>query len=164
MQPWMVAAAISSVFLAIVGYAALSGVIDRQAFALFLIVFLWQVPHFLAIAWMYRDDYGRAGLRMLPVLDAEGTMTARQMVSYCLALVPVSLLPVALGMSGTIYFYGAIVLGLLFLYSSLRAAFSMSRQSARRRNSSTASTMPAKAASISARSTTARSGTRPRAR
>ena len=67
---------------------------------LFLIVFFWQVPHFLAIAWIYRDDYARAGLRMLPVVDREGGMTGRQMVSYCLALIPVSLAPAALGTGG----------------------------------------------------------------
>jgi protoheme IX farnesyltransferase len=78
------------------------------------------------------EDYGRAGILMLPVVEPNGRVTAQQIVVYTLMLLPVSLLPVALGMAGRVYLYGAIVLGLLFLYSSLRAAFSMSRQQARR--------------------------------
>jgi protoheme IX farnesyltransferase len=81
---------------------------------------------------MYREDYSRAGILMLPVVEADGRVTAQQIVAYTVMLVPVSLLPTAIGMAGWIYFAGAIVLGLLFLYSSLRAAFSMSRQQARR--------------------------------
>ena len=99
---------------------------------LFAILFLWQFPHFLAIAWMYREDYSRAGILMLPVVEPDGRVTAQQIVVYTLMLLPVSLLPTVMGMSGRVYFVGAIVLGLLFLYSALRAAFSMSRQQARR--------------------------------
>ena len=116
----------------LIGWTAARGSISLEGWVLFAILFLWQFPHFLAIAWMYREDYSRAGILMLPVVEPDGRVTAQQIVIYTLMLLPVSLLPVALGMSGRIYLYGAIVLGLLFLYSSLRAAFSMSRQQARR--------------------------------
>jgi protoheme IX farnesyltransferase len=116
----------------LIGWTAARGSISLEGWVLFAILFLWQFPHFLAIAWMYREDYSRAGILMLPVVEPNGRVTAQQIVIYTLMLLPVSLLPVALGMAGKIYLYGAIVLGLLFLYTSLRAAFSMSRQSARR--------------------------------
>ena len=116
----------------LIGWTAARGTLSIEGWVLFAILFLWQFPHFLAIAWMYREDYGRAGILMLPVVEPDGRVTAQQIVVYTLMLIPVSLLPALLGMSGRIYFYGAIVLGSLFLYSSLRAAFSMSRQQARR--------------------------------
>lgn len=116
----------------LIGWTAARGSLSLEGWVLFAILFLWQFPHFLAIAWMYREDYSRAGILMLPVVEPDGRVTAQQIVIYTLMLLPVSLLPVALGMSGRIYLYGAIALGLLFLYSSLRAAFSMSRQQARR--------------------------------
>ena len=116
----------------LIGWSAARGTISLEGWVLFAILFLWQFPHFLAIAWMYREDYSRAGILMLPVVEPNGRVTAQQIVAYTIMLLPISLLPVALGMAGRIYLYGAIVLGLLFLYSSLRAAFSMSRQAARR--------------------------------
>jgi protoheme IX farnesyltransferase len=116
----------------LIGWTAARGELSVEAWVLFAILFLWQFPHFLAIAWMYREDYGRAGILMLPVVEPEGRVTGQQIVVYTLMLLPVSLLPTALGISGRVYFYGAIVLGLLFLYSSIRAAFSQSRQQARR--------------------------------
>lgn len=116
----------------LIGWAAARGSIGIEAWVLFAILFLWQFPHFLAIAWMYREDYGRANILMLPVVEPDGRVTAQQIVVYTVLLVPVSLLPAVLGLSGKIYFYGAIVLGLLFLYSSVRAALSKSRQEARR--------------------------------
>jgi heme o synthase len=116
----------------LIGWAAARGEISIEAWVLFAILFLWQFPHFLAIAWMYREDYGRANILMLPVVEPDGRVTAQQIVVYTVLLLPVSLLPTALGISGRIYLFGAIVLGLLFLYSSLRAAFSKSRQEARR--------------------------------
>jgi protoheme IX farnesyltransferase len=115
----------------LMGWTAASGRMSLGAWVLFAILFLWQFPHFLAIAWMYREDYGRAGIRMLPVVEPEGRVTGQQIVAYTLMLVPVSLLPTLIGISGKIYFFGALALGLLFLYSSLRAAFSKSRQQAR---------------------------------
>jgi protoheme IX farnesyltransferase len=116
----------------LIGWAAARGSIGLEAWVLFAILFLWQFPHFLAIAWMYREDYSRAGILMLPVVEPDGRVTAQQIVVYTLLLLPVSLLPAAMGISGKVYLYGAIVLGLLFLYSSLRAAFSKSKQEARR--------------------------------
>lgn len=116
----------------LIGWAAARGTIGLEAWVLFAILFLWQFPHFLAIAWMYREDYSRAGILMLPVLEPDGRVTAQQIVVYTVLLLPVSLLPTVLGITGKLYFYGAIVLGLLFLYSSVRAAFSKSRQEARR--------------------------------
>ena len=116
----------------LIGWTAARGDLSVEAFVLFAILFLWQFPHFLAIAWMYREDYSRAGILMLPVVEPDGRITAQQIVVYTLMLLPVSLLPTVLGLSGKFYLFGAIVLGLLFLYSSLRAAFSKSRQQARR--------------------------------
>ncbi|MEP6570455.1 MAG: heme o synthase [Acidobacteriota bacterium] len=116
----------------LIGWAAARGSVGLEAWTLFAILFLWQFPHFLAIAWMYREDYSRAGILMLPVVEPDGRVTAQQIIIYTVLLLPVSLLPTALGTSGKIYLVGAIVLGLLFLYSSVRAAMSKSRQEARR--------------------------------
>lgn len=115
----------------LIGWTAATGTLSIEGWVLFAILFLWQFPHFLAIAWMYREDYSRAGILMLPVVEPDGRVTAQQIVLYTLMLIPVSLLPTVLGISGRFYFFGAIVLGLLFLYSSIRAAFSMSRQHAK---------------------------------
>ena len=116
----------------LIGWTAARGELSLEAWVLFAILFLWQFPHFLAIAWMYREDYSRAGILLLPVVEPDGRITGQQIVIYTLMLLPVSLLPTALGISGQVYFFGAIILGLLFLYSSVRAAFSHSRQEARR--------------------------------
>jgi heme o synthase len=99
----------------LIGWGAATGTLGREAWTLFLIVFLWQFPHFLAIAWIYRDDYKRAGFRMLSGRDARGTMTGCQAVSYALALVPAGLLPALVGLAGPVYFAGALFLGLLYL-------------------------------------------------
>jgi heme o synthase len=106
----------------VIGYAAAAGTLDSRAGVLAAILFLWQFPHFYAIAWMYKDDYARAGIRMLPVIEKDGRWTARQIVLYGMALIPVSLTPVFLGMSGAIYAVGALALGLWFLYSGVRVA------------------------------------------
>jgi protoheme IX farnesyltransferase len=116
----------------LIGWTAARGELSLEAWVLFAIMFLWQFPHFLAIAWMYREDYARAGILMLPVVEPEGRVTSQQIVVYTVMLLPVSLLPYALGVSGKIYLVGAAVLGLLFLYSSIRAAITLSRQEARR--------------------------------
>lgn len=116
----------------LIGWTAARGELSIEAWVLFAILFLWQFPHFLAIAWMYREDYARAGILMLPVVEPDGKITGQQIVIYTLMLLPVSLLPTVLGVSGKAYFVGAIMLGLVFLYSSVRAAFSQSRQEARR--------------------------------
>src|SRR5579871_85472 len=105
-----------------IGYAAAAGRLSHEAWVLGAILFLWQFPHFYSIAWMYRDDYARAGIRMLPVVEPDGRSTARQIVVYGMALIPVSLTPALMGMSGIIYGVGALVLGLWFLYSGVRVA------------------------------------------
>ena len=105
-----------------IGFAAAAGRITPESWVLFAILFLWQFPHFYAIAWMYKEDYARAGIRMLPVVEPDGRSTARQIVMYGLALIPVSLAPSLLGMTGRIYFAGALLLGLWFLYSGVRVA------------------------------------------
>jgi len=115
----------------LIGWASARGTIGVEAWVLFAILFLWQFPHFLAIAWMYREDYARAGILMLPVVEPDGRVTGQQIVLYTVMLLPVSLLPTFLGTAGKIYFAGALILGLVFLYFSLRAAFSKSRQAAR---------------------------------
>jgi protoheme IX farnesyltransferase len=114
-----------------IGWAAASGEITVDAWVLFAMLFLWQFPHFLAIAWMYREDYGRAGIKMLPVVEPEGKVTGQQIISYTVLLIPVSLLPVATGLAGSIYLAGATVLGLGFLYFSARAALVRTASQAR---------------------------------
>jgi protoheme IX farnesyltransferase len=116
----------------LMGYAASSGVLNSEAWSLFFILFVWQFPHFLAIAWMYRDDYSRAGIRMLPVVEPDGKSTSRQIILYATTLIPISLLPVVLGMSGRIYLVGALVLGIWFLYTGIRVAFDRTNARARR--------------------------------
>jgi heme o synthase len=115
-----------------IGWAAASGTLPPQAWTLFGIMFLWQLPHFLAIAWMYRDDYARAGFPMLPVLEPDGRSTARQTVLYAAALLPLSLAPTLMGMAGALYFAGTLVLGLAFLWLTVRFAFTRSVRDARR--------------------------------
>jgi len=115
-----------------IGWVSATGGITVEAWVLFAVLFLWQFPHFLAIAWMYRDDYARAGIRMLPVVEPEGKVTGQQIISYTLLLIPVSLLPAATGMAGSIYFVGAALMGIVFLYFSSKAALVRSAGQARR--------------------------------
>jgi protoheme IX farnesyltransferase len=103
----------------LIGWTAVRGSLDPEALVLFFIIFLWQVPHFLAIAWIYREDYARARLKMLPVLDPAGARTGRQMVTYCIALLPVSLAPVVFGGAGPFYLTGAALLGVFFLLRAI---------------------------------------------
>ena len=116
----------------LIGWAAVSGSLSREAWVLYAILFFWQFPHFLAIAWMYREDYARAGFHMLPEGDTEGRVTGRQIVAYALALLPVSLIPVWMGQVGVLYLVGAIVLGLMYLYAGARLASSRTKVLARR--------------------------------
>ena len=113
------------------GWAAARGDIGVEAVCLFAILFLWQLPHFLAIAWMYREDYARAGLAMLPVVDSGGGATGRQITLFTLALVPISLAPSVFGSAGGLYFAGALVLGLAFLTVGVRMALARTRSAAR---------------------------------
>ena len=105
-----------------IGYAAATGQLTAEAWALFAILFLWQFPHFYSIAWMYRDDYANAGIRMLPVVEPDGVSTARHILFTSLLLIPVSLVPTFLGMTGNLYLYGALAAGTLFFYASYRVA------------------------------------------
>jgi len=116
----------------LMGWTAATGEAGVEAWALFAILFAWQFPHFLAIAWMYKEDYARAGIVMLPVVEPACRITARQIVIWSLLLVPVSLLPTILGTTGLVYFYGAFALGILFLGTSIHAALAHTRQGARR--------------------------------
>lgn len=116
----------------LVGWAAARDSLSLEGWVLFAILFLWQFPHFLAIAWMYREDYARAGIKMLPVVEPEGRITSQQIVLYTLMLLPVSLLPTLMQISGWLYFSGAVVLGLGFLYYSIRAATMRTTWQARR--------------------------------
>jgi protoheme IX farnesyltransferase len=114
------------------GWTAVTGRLEPGAWVLFGILFLWQMPHFLAIAWMCRDDYARAGFPMLPVVEPDGRSTAVQMVLYSVALIPVSLAPAILGLAGTGYLVGALLLGLGYTALGLRFAVRRSDLSARR--------------------------------
>jgi len=116
----------------LIGYAAASGTLTWEAWILFAILFLWQFPHFYAIAWMYREDYERAGIRMLPVVEPDGESTARRILLYSLVLIPISLAPKFLSMTGNWYLFGALAIGLMFLYASVRVSFDRTRQQARR--------------------------------
>jgi protoheme IX farnesyltransferase len=115
----------------VIGWAAARGTLEPGAFVLFAIVFLWQIPHFLAIAWIYKEDYARGGLPMLPVLDPDGRITGRQAVANTLALLLVSFAPTAAGIAGRAYLWGALVLGLGFTAAALRAAVLRTPQAAR---------------------------------
>ena len=116
----------------LIGFAAAHGTLTAQGWALFAILFLWQFPHFYAIAWMYKEDYSNAGIKMLPVVDPSGDSTVRQILFYSLVLIPISLLPRYLGMSGNVYLVGALVLGAIYFYSGLLVARELSRAHARR--------------------------------
>jgi protoheme IX farnesyltransferase len=107
-----------------IGWVAATGTLDRGAWLLFAILFLWQFPHFYAIAWMYREDYARAGILMLPVVDREGTRTFRQIILTAVALVGVSLLPAVMGLAGVHYFFGALVVSTALVQVCLWAASS----------------------------------------
>ena len=116
----------------LVGWAAARGTIDGVApWALFLLMFLWQLPHFLAIAWMYREDYARAGLPMLPVIDRTGALTGRQVVLWTATLLPISQLPFLVGMTTGGYAIGGLVLGLLLLVAAVRFAIQRTNANAR---------------------------------
>ncbi len=106
----------------LIGWVAVRNGLSGEAWALYAILFLWQFPHLLAIAWMYREDYARAGLQMLPRGDRNGRATMRQIVACTLALVPVSLIPALSGNTGELYLVGAGILGAGFLYYSARLA------------------------------------------
>jgi heme o synthase len=104
----------------LLGWTALRGRVEAEALVLVAIVFLWQFPHFFSIAWLYSEDYDRAGIRMLPVVEKDGRSTGYKILVYSLALIPVSVLPTLLGFTGTTYLAGAIMLSLAYLWFGLR--------------------------------------------
>lgn len=114
-----------------IGWAAATGTLSAPAWALFAIVFFWQMPHFLAIAWLCRGDYAKAGLPLLPVVEPDGRSTAHQVVLYASMLVPISLAPALLGVAGRVYFAAVLALGLGFLALALRFARRRTNQTAR---------------------------------
>jgi len=116
----------------VIGWVAARGEFGLGAWVLFAILFLWQIPHSLAIARLYREDYARAGIQLLPVIEPDGRSTGRQIVSNCLALLAVGLLPTLIGLAGSIYFFGAFVIGIGFLGCGIGLAVSRSEAAARR--------------------------------
>jgi protoheme IX farnesyltransferase len=115
----------------LMGWTAARGEINAEGWSLFAILFFWQLPHFLAIAWMYREDYQRGGFVMLPVIDPEGIRTGKQAISHTLGLLSVSLFPVLLGLVGWYYCAGAILFGGMFLICAIRFSRHLTRTSAR---------------------------------
>jgi protoheme IX farnesyltransferase len=113
------------------GWVAARGSLGAGAWALFAVLFLWQLPHFLAIGWMYREDYERGGFPMLTVLDRDGSSTGRQMILTCAVLIPVTVLAGSFASAGTVYLWSAVVLGTLFLAGACRFAWSKSLSAAR---------------------------------
>ena len=116
----------------VIGWAAGRNDLSQGAWVLFGIVFLWQLPHFLAIAWIYREDYARAALPMLPVVEPDGRSTGRQAIVYSAALLPLAMAPTLVGMAGTVYFVGAFALTVALLALSVRFAADRTTPSARR--------------------------------
>lgn len=115
----------------LMGWAAARDNVSREGWALFAILFFWQLPHFLAIAWLYREEYAKAGFVMLPGRDPEGLRTGRQAVSHTLGLIPVSVCPALFGVAGVIYFFGALLLGLAFLWCAIQFSRELTRARAR---------------------------------
>jgi len=115
-----------------IGWVTARGAIDDGAWALFAILFVWQIPHFLALAWIYRSDYGRAGFKMLSVADVHGYVTTRQVFLFAMMMIPVSLVPSLNGITGVPYFYGALVLGIGFLATAIRLLVTRSDTDAKR--------------------------------
>jgi protoheme IX farnesyltransferase len=116
----------------LIGWAVVRGSVSMEAWSLFFILFFWQMPHFLSLAWMYRKDYSRAGYKLLVVLDSTGEITSRQILVYCCALVPASLMPTLIGLTGYVYFAGAMILSLFFLTTGLIFFHEQSSGAARR--------------------------------
>jgi protoheme IX farnesyltransferase len=123
--------AVSGALPPVTGWVAAHDGFGVEAWTLFAILFLWQLPHSLAIARLYREDYARAGIRLLPIVEPDGKSTGRQIVINCLALLPVGLLPTFLGLSGPMYFIAALVLGMAFLAYGISFATSRTASAAR---------------------------------
>jgi protoheme IX farnesyltransferase len=115
----------------LMGWTAARDGISREGWALFAILFFWQLPHFLAIAWLYREEYKNAGFVMLPGCDPDGTRTGRQAISHTLGLIPVSVCPALFGTAGVVYFFGALILGMAFLWCAIQFSRDLTRARAR---------------------------------
>jgi heme o synthase len=115
----------------LMGWTAVRDNISREGWALFAILFFWQLPHFLAIAWLYREEYAKAGFVMLPGSDPDGVRTGRQAISHTLGLIPVSVCPALFGVAGVVYFFGALSLGLAFLWCAIQFSRDLTRARAR---------------------------------
>jgi len=126
-----VVGAIPGALPALGGWTASTGNLSPEGWVLFAILFFWQLPHFLAIAWIYREDYERGGFPVLPVIDKVGNSTGLQVITNCLALLSVSLLPTLLGLTGGLYFVGAFFLGAFFLYSGIKLFLQKTNSSAK---------------------------------
>jgi protoheme IX farnesyltransferase len=106
----------------VLGWTAARGHVETGALVMFAILFFWQFPHFFSIAWLYREDYEAGGIRMLPVVEPDGRSTSQQILFYALGLIPISLMPVLLGMAGKVYMAGAVLMGLGVFYAGWRLA------------------------------------------
>lgn len=127
-----IAGALPGALPAVIGWAAATNTLSIEGWVLFGIVFMWQMPHFLAIAWMYRDEYARAGMPLLPVIEPDGRSTGRQAVLYTAALVPLSMMPTGVGLATVDYLVGAIVLGAILMVLSLEFSVKRNIETARR--------------------------------
>ena len=127
-----IAGALPGALPAVIGWAAATNTLSIEAWVLFGIVFMWQMPHFLAIAWMYRDEYARAGMPLLPVIEPDGRSTGRQAVLYTAALIPLSLLPTGVGLATARYLVGAITLGAVLMFLSVEFSAKRDMPTARR--------------------------------
>ena len=116
----------------LIGFAGASGHLNYDAGILFAILFVWQFPHFYAIAWMYREDYARAGIRMLPVVEPDLDSTARRILWFSFALVPLSLAPKFMSMAGNLYLIGAVLLSGMVVYAGVQASATRALPQARR--------------------------------
>jgi protoheme IX farnesyltransferase len=127
-----IAGAVPGALPAVIGWAAATNTLSIEAWILFGIVFMWQMPHFLAIAWMYRDEYARAGMPLLPVIEPDGRSTGRQAVLYTAALIPLSLMPMGVGLATARYLVGAITLGAILMFLSVEFSAKRDIPTARR--------------------------------
>jgi protoheme IX farnesyltransferase len=116
----------------LIGWAVVRGSVSMEAWSLFFILFFWQMPHFLSLAWMYRNDYARAGYKLLTVLDPSYAITSRQILVYSIALIPASLMPMLVGITGMLYFIGALMLSIGFLVIAIRLYFVRTNFAARK--------------------------------
>jgi protoheme IX farnesyltransferase len=103
----------------LIGWAVVQGRVSMEAWSLFFILFFWQMPHFLSLAWMYRNDYARANYKLLTVMDTTGAVTSRQILVYSIALIPASLMPLLVGLTGEYYFFSALIFSVGFLIAAL---------------------------------------------